>query len=68
MEDPLYNVTLYNSKILYTLQSLYNATHLSIEIAKLSNYSELVFITTAFQFNIKILGDKFRHCKEGWLY
>ena len=57
--NPLYNDTLYNSKILYNVISICTKVQVKLKIE---------FITTEIQFNIKLLGDKHCLCKEGWLY
>ena len=37
----------------------------SIEVAqKVSNYFAFIFNTTAFQFNVELLGNKHGHCKD----
>ena len=57
--DPLYNDTLYNSKILYNI---------SWSCTKVSNHLEFTFITTAIWFNVTLLGNEHHRCKEVWLY
>ena len=57
--DTLYNVTHYNSKILYSV---------NLSSTQVSNQPGFVFITTELQFNVKHLGNNHGHCKEGRLY